>query len=276
MRSYLELMDKILTTGDLKPSRPGIDTRSLFGEHLRFDLQWGFPLITTKRLHFHSILTELLWFIKGDTNVKYLHDHGVTIWDEWADKDGNLGPVYGKQWRSWSGIKHDGKGRFACIEVDQLKNVQDRIRSHPNCRRHIVSAWNPMDVPNTVLPPCHLLFQFNVREQRVRDFTKPDAYHTVRYLDCHMYQRSADYFLDVPYNIASYAMLTMMMARATDLQPGNLIISFGDVHIYENHIEQCGEQLSRKPKMLPELWVDPTIKDIFEFRHEHFKLIDYK
>jgi thymidylate synthase len=252
MRQYLELLDHVLKTGVRKSDRTGTGTRSVFGYQMRFDLADGFPLVTTKKLHVRSIIHELLWFLRGDTNVRYLQDNGVTIWDEWADADGELGPVYGKQWRSWQST--DGSS------IDQMREVVEEIKSNPDSRRLIVSAWNVGDVPHMVLPPCHLLFQFYVAEGR---------------LSCQLYQRSADVFLGVPFNIASYAMLTQMVAQATDLAPGEFVHTLGDAHLYENHLEQAELQLSRQPRPLPTMRLNPAVKDLFAFRFEDFTLEAY-
>jgi thymidylate synthase len=245
-------MERILATGVEKRDRTGTGTLSVFGHQMRFDLAAGFPLITTKKLHLKSIVYELLWFLAGDTNVKYLNDHGVTIWDEWADERGDLGPVYGQQWRSWPAP--DGR------EIDQIAAVVDMIRRNPDSRRLIVSAWNPADVDKMALPPCHCLFQFYVAEGR---------------LSCQLYQRSADVFLGVPFNIASYALLTLMMAQVTGLRPGEFIHTFGDAHLYLNHIEQARVQLARPPRALPTMRLAPAVRDLFAFRYEDFALEGY-
>ncbi len=252
MKQYLDLMRRIRDEGVTKTDRTGTGTRSIFGHQMRFDLSQGFPALTTKKLHLKSIIVELLWFLKGDTNIKYLKDNGVSIWDEWADADGDLGPVYGHQWRSWP--KPDGG------TIDQIAWVEAEIKRNPDSRRLIVTAWNPADIPKMKLPPCHLLFQFYVAEGR---------------LSCQLYQRSADVFLGVPFNIASYALLTMMMAQATGLEPGEFVHSFGDAHLYVNHLEQTELQLSRAPRPLPTMRIDPSVKSIFDFRYEHFELTDY-
>ncbi len=254
MREYLELLERVLEEGASKSDRTGTGTVSLFGAQLRFDLQRGFPLVTSKKVHFKSVAHELLWFISGDSNIRYLQENGVSIWDEWADEDGNLGPVYGSQWRSWPTPTGSSKS------VDQLAEVIEQIRTNPDSRRMIVSAWNVAEVPNMKLPPCHLLFQFNVTHGK---------------LSCSMYQRSCDLFLGLPFNIASYALLVQMLAQATNLQPGELIISIGDAHIYSNHIEQVKTQLLREPRALPTLRLDPSIKSVFDFRYEHFLLEGY-
>jgi len=252
MQQYLDLMRRIRDEGVTKTDRTGTGTRSVFGHQMRFDLAQGFPALTTKKLHLKSIIVELLWFLKGDTNIKYLKDKGVSIWDEWADENGDLGPVYGHQWRSWP--KPDGG------TIDQIAWVESEIKRNPDSRRLIVSAWNPADIPKMKLPPCHLLFQFYVAEGR---------------LSCQLYQRSADVFLGVPFNIASYALLTMMMAQATGLEPGDFVHSFGDAHLYTNHLEQTELQLSRAPRPLPRMKIDPSVTSIFDFRFEHFELTDY-
>jgi thymidylate synthase len=252
MRQYLDLMQRILDEGVPKGDRTGTGTRSIFGHQMRFDLGDGFPLITTKKLHLKSILYELLWFLRGETNVRYLNEHGVSIWDEWADERGELGPVYGHQWRSWPG--RDGE------TIDQISDVVEQIRTNPDSRRLIVSAWNVADVSSMALPPCHLLFQFYVADGR---------------LSCQMYQRSADVFLGVPFNIASYALLTMMMAQVTELAPGDFVHTFGDAHLYDNHLEQARLQLAREPRPLPTLRIDPNVRSIFDFEYEHFLLENY-
>jgi len=253
MRVYLELMRRVLDEGVAKSDRTGTGTISLFGAQMRFDLREGFPLVTTKRLHLKSIIHELIWFLQGDTNIAYLKENGVSIWDEWADAKGNLGPVYGQQWRSWAAP--DGR------VVDQISDVLQEIRRNPDSRRLIVSAWNPADIPKMALAPCHCLFQFYVQNGR---------------LSCQLYQRSADLFLGVPFNIASYALLTHMMAQATGLEVGDFVHSFGDVHLYSNHIEQAKLQLSRDPKPLARLKLDPSVTDLFAFRAEHVSIEDYQ
>jgi thymidylate synthase len=252
MKQYLDLLDHVIKTGTKKTDRTGTGTISVFGYQMRFNLNEGFPLLTTKKLHLKSIIHELLWFITGDTNTKYLNDNGVKIWNEWADKDGNLGPVYGHQWRSWPA---DG-GR----KIDQLVNVIDSIKNNPDSRRHIVSAWNVGDLEKMALPPCHILFQFYVADGR---------------LSCQLYQRSADIFIGVPFNIASYALLTLMVARSAGLEPGEFVHTLGDAHIYLNHIEQVRLQLTREPYKLPVMKINPEIKDILKFRFEDFSLEDY-
>jgi len=254
MRSYLDLLQKVMDEGVDKGDRTGTGTRSLFGAQLRFDLAAGFPLVTTKRVHVKSVIHELLWFVAGETNVKYLQDNGVSIWDEWADDDGELGPVYGAQWRSWP---TPGQDR---THVDQLADVVAEIGKNPDSRRHVVSAWNVAELPTMALPPCHMVFQFAVANGR---------------LSCSLYQRSCDLFLGLPFNIASYALLTMMIARQTELEPGDLIISLGDAHIYSNHFEQVKTQLARAPRALPTMRLDPGVKDAFDFRYEHFTLEGY-
>jgi thymidylate synthase len=253
MQQYLSLLDHVLTHGVQKADRTGTGTISVFGYQMRFDLRDSFPLLTTKKLHLRSIIHELLWFLQGSTNTKYLTDNKVSIWNEWADKDGNLGPIYGYQWRSWP--KPDG------THVDQVKQVVDSIRKNPDSRRHIVSAWNVGDLDNMALPPCHLLFQFYVAHGE---------------LSCQMYQRSCDIFLGVPFNISSYALLTMMMAQATGLRPGEFIHTLGDAHIYLNHIDQVRLQLTRTPMPPPQLQLNPDVKNIDDYRFEDFQLINYQ
>jgi thymidylate synthase len=252
MRQYQDLMERILADGVEKRDRTGTGTLSVFGHQMRFDLSEGFPLVTTKKLHLKSIIYELLWFLRGDTNVKYLNEHGVSIWDEWADEEGDLGPVYGQQWRSWPAP--DGG------TIDQMANVVAAIRRNPESRRLIVSAWNPAEIENMALPPCHCLFQFYVARGR---------------LSCQLYQRSADVFLGVPFNIASYALLTMMVAQVSDLAPGDFVHTLGDAHLYLNHLEQARLQLSRTPRPLPRMRLNATIKDLFAFRYEDFVLEGY-
>jgi thymidylate synthase len=252
MRQYLDLMERILASGVEKRDRTGTGTLSVFGHQMRFDLSAGFPLLTTKRLPLKAIVHELLWFLAGDTNIKYLHDHGVTIWDEWADANGDLGPVYGAQWRSWPAP--DGRS------IDQISNVVDMIKRNPDSRRLIVTAWNPADVDKMALPPCHCLFQFYVAKGK---------------LSCQLYQRSADTFLGVPFNIASYALLTMMMAQVTGLKAGDFVHTLGDAHLYSNHLEQARLQLTRMPRALPVMTINPAVKDIFAFKYEDFKLEGY-
>ncbi len=252
MQQYLDLLRRVLDEGVAKSDRTGTGTLSVFGHQMRFDLADGFPLVTTKKLHTRSIIHELLWFIAGDTNTQYLNDNGVTIWDEWADDHGDLGPVYGHQWRSWSTPTGE--------TIDQLADVVGQIKTNPDSRRLIVSAWNPADVPQMALPPCHLLFQFYVAEGR---------------LSCQLYQRSADVFLGVPFNIASYALLTMMLAQVTGLEPGEFVHTLGDAHLYDNHLEQAERQISRDPRSLPTMRVDPSVNSLFDFRYEHFTLENY-
>ena len=252
MKQYLQLLNRILTEGVKKEDRTGTGTLSVFGNQMRFDLSDGFPLLTTKKLHLKSIIYELLWFLRGDTNLKYLKDHGVSIWDEWADANGELGPVYGHQWRSWP----DYNGGT----IDQISAVIDQIKHHPESRRMIVSAWNVAEVPQMALPPCHCLFQFYVANGK---------------LSLQLYQRSADTFLGVPFNIASYALLLMMVAQVTGLKPGEFIHTTGDTHLYLNHIEQAKLQLSREPRPLPTMRLNPDVKDIFSFKYEDFQLENY-
>ena len=259
MKQYLELLRHVIDKGIEKNDRTGTGTRSCFGYQMRFDLQQGFPLLTTKKLHLKSIIFELLWFLKGETNIGYLKEHGVRIWDEWADESGELGPVYGKQWRSWSGA--DGK------QIDQITDLIQQIKKNPDSRRLIVSAWNVAELPEMALMPCHVLFQFYV--------APPEKAGARRRLSCQLYQRSADVFLGVPFNIASYALLTLMMAQVTDLEPGEFIHCFGDVHLYNNHREQADLQLTRLPNPLPQMKLNPAVKNIFEFRFEDFSLENY-
>ena len=253
MQQYLDLLQYILDNGVEKSDRTGTGTKSCFGYQMRFDLQQGFPLVTTKKLHLKSIIYELLWFLKGETNIAYLKEHGVSIWNEWANENGELGPVYGKQWRSWEGA--DGK------IVDQVTDLIKQIKANPDSRRLIISAWNVADLPKMALMPCHTLFQFYVADGK---------------LSCQLYQRSADVFLGVPFNIASYALLTMMIAQVCDLEPGEFIHTFGDAHIYNNHIEQVNLQLSRKPLPLPTMKLNPSVKNIFDFTFEDFTLENYQ
>jgi len=253
MKPYLDLLRNVLEHGTRKEDRTGTGTLSVFGCQMRFDLAAGFPLVTTKRIHLKSVIYELLWFLRGETNVRWLQERGVTIWDEWADKEGELGPIYGRQWRAWPAP--DGR------HLDQLGRVVEEIRTNPESRRLIVSAWNAADLDRMKLPPCHVLFQFYVAEGR---------------LSCQMYQRSADVFLGVPFNIASYALLTLMMAQVTDLQPGELVLSFGDAHLYLNHLDQADEQLRRTPLPLPRMQLNPMVRSIFDFRYEDFELIGYR
>lgn len=253
MQEYLQLLQHILDNGAHKTDRTGTGTQSCFGYQMRFDLQKGFPLVTTKKVHLKSVIHELLWFLKGETNIAYLKEHGISIWNEWADENGELGPVYGKQWRSWEGKDHK--------VVDQISELIAQIRKNPDSRRLIVSAWNVTELPEMALMPCHTLFQFYVAEGR---------------LSCQLYQRSADVFLGVPFNIASYALLTLMIAQACDLKPGEFIHTFGDVHIYNNHREQVALQLSRQPYPLPVMKLNPAVKDIFSFTFEDFTLENYQ
>jgi thymidylate synthase len=253
MQAYLDLLQQILDRGTLKSDRTGTGTRSLFGHQMRFDLSEGFPLVTTKKVHLRSIIHELLWFLKGETNIRYLKENGVGIWDEWADADGELGPVYGKQWRAWEGAD----GRL----TDQVSELVAQIRTNPDSRRLIISAWNVADLPKMALMPCHTLFQFYVADGR---------------LSCQLYQRSADIFLGVPFNIASYALLTMMLAQVCGLQPGEFVHTFGDVHLYNNHVEQAKLQLTRKPYPLPVMRLNPEVKDIFGFTYSDFSLENYQ
>ncbi len=252
MKQYLDLLDHVLKNGIHKQDRTGTGTLSTFGYQMRFNLIEGFPLLTTKKLHLRSIIYELIWFLNGDTNIKFLNDNKVTIWDEWADADGNLGNVYGYQWRKWTASNGS--------QIDQITNVVESIKTNPDSRRHIVSAWNVGDLDNMALPPCHVMFQFWVAQGK---------------LSCQLYQRSCDIFLGIPFNIASYAMLTMMMAQVTGLQPGEFVHTLGDAHIYQNHIEQCKLQLSREPRQLPVLKLNPKVKNIFEFKFEDFTLENY-
>jgi thymidylate synthase len=251
-RAYLDLLAEVLQSGARKTDRTGTGTLSVFGRQLRFNLADSFPLLTTKKLHTKSILYELLWFLRGDTNIKWLQERGVSIWDEWADENGNLGPVYGYQWRHWR--TPDGR------EIDQIQNLISSLKSKPDSRRHIVSAWNPADVDKMALPPCHALFQFYVANGK---------------LSCQMYQRSADLFLGVPFNIASYAALTLMVAQVTDLKPGEFVLTLGDAHIYLNHLEQVREQLTRSPRPFPKLKLNPAVNELLDFRYEDFTLEAY-
>ncbi|MGM0921524.1 MAG: thymidylate synthase [Bacillota bacterium] len=252
MKQYLDLCKHVLQSGIVKEDRTGTGTISTFGYQMRFDLKEGFPLLTTKKLHLKSIIHELIWFLRGDTNVKYLQENGVRIWNEWADENGELGPVYGHQWRSWTGA--DGQ------TVDQISKLINQIKNNPDSRRLIVSAWNPADVDEMALPPCHCFFQFYVADGK---------------LSCQLYQRSADVFLGVPFNIASYALLTMMVAHVTDLEPGEFVHTFGDVHIYKNHLEQVDLQLTREVRALPKMRLNPDVKSIFDFTYEDFTLEGY-
>lgn len=252
MDQYLKLLDYTLKNGVEKSDRTGTGTISVFGYQMRFNLEEGFPLLTTKKLHLRSIIHELLWFLKGETNIKYLKENGVSIWDEWANEEGELGPIYGYQWRSWP--SHDGK------KVDQISQVVNSLKNNPDSRRHLVCAWNVGDIDRMALPPCHILYQFYVANGK---------------LSCQLYQRSADIFLGVPFNIASYALLTMMMAQVTGLKPGEFIHTFGDAHIYLNHMEQVKLQLSREPRPLPRMIINPEVKSIFDFKFEDFTLEGY-
>ena len=252
MKQYLDLMRHVLEHGTEKTDRTGTGTRSVFGWQMRFDLAQGFPVLTTKKLHLRSIIVELLWFLRGETNIAWLKERGVSIWDEWADADGNLGPVYGAQWRSWPAP--DGR------RIDQITELLDGLRRNPDSRRHIVSAWNPADIPSMKLPPCHALFQFYVADGR---------------LSCQLYQRSADIFLGVPFNIASYALLTMMIAQVCGLKPGDFVHTLGDAHLYSNHLEQARLQLSREPRPLPTMWINPEVTDLFGFTPDDFRLDGY-
>jgi thymidylate synthase len=259
MEQYLQLLQHIKATGVYKSDRTGTGTTSVFGYQLRFDLQKGFPLVTTKKLHLKSIIHELLWFLKGETNIKYLKDNGVRIWDEWANEQGELGPVYGKQWRSWAGA--DGK------TIDQITDLIQQIKKNPDSRRLIVSAWNVADLPEMALMPCHVLFQF---------YVAPSPNGGKPRLSCQLYQRSADVFLGVPFNIASYALLTLMIAQVCNLEPGEFIHTFGDVHIYSNHMEQVELQLTRAPYALPAMQLNPAVTNIFDFKYEDFTLQHYE
>ena len=252
MQQYLDLLHRILEEGKVKTDRTGTGTKSIFGHQMRFNLEDGFPVLTTKKLHLKSVIYELLWFLKGDTNVKYLQEHGVSIWNEWADENGDLGPVYGHQWRSWP----DHRGGT----IDQIQNVVDLIKHHPDSRRMLVTAWNPADISEMALPPCHCLFQFYVADGR---------------LSLQLYQRSADTFLGVPFNIASYALLLQMMAQVTGLKTGDFIHTTGDTHLYLNHIEQAKLQLTRTPRELPQMKLNPDVKSLFDFRYEDFELLNY-
>ena len=253
MKQYLDLLRHVMETGSDRGDRTGTGTRSVFGHQMRFDLADGFPVLTTKKLHLKSIIHELLWFLKGDTNIAYLKENDVHIWDEWADANGDLGPVYGYQWRSWP--THDGR------HLDQIVALVEGLKKNPNSRRHIVSAWNPALIDEMALPPCHCLFQFYVSDGK---------------LSCQLYQRSGDIFLGVPFNIASYALLTLMVAQVCGLQPGDFVHTFGDTHIYHNHFDQVREQLARTPKVLPKMVINPDVKDLFSFRFEDFELVGYE
>ncbi|MET0747056.1 MAG: thymidylate synthase [Rhizobium sp.] len=253
MKQYLDLLNQVMTAGVDRGDRTGTGTRGVFGHQMRFDLADGFPVLTTKKLHLRSIIHELLWFLRGDTNIAYLKENGVSIWDEWADEKGDLGPVYGAQWRSWP--TPDGG------HIDQIAKLITSIKTNPNSRRHIVSAWNPAEVDDMALPPCHCLFQFYVANGK---------------LSCQLYQRSADVFLGVPFNVASYALLTMMVAQVTGLEAGDFVHTLGDTHIYSNHFEQARQQLARTPKALPTMRINPDVKDIFSFKYEDFELVGYE
>jgi len=253
MQPYLDLVRRVLNEGEPRPDRTGVGTRSLFGQQIRFDLAAGFPLLTNRKIHIRSVIHELLWFIRGETNVRYLHEHGVRIWDEWADEQGGLGPIYGKQWRAWTAP--DGR------VIDQLQNVIEQIRRDPHSRRLIVSAWNVADLPRMALAPCHVLFHF---------YVSGDGR-----LSCQLYQRSADLFLGVPFNIASYSLLTLMIAQVCGLKPGAFIHTFGDLHLYSNHLDQARLQLTRQPRPLPVMKLNPAVKDIHSFRYEDFDLTGY-
>jgi thymidylate synthase len=266
MQTYLDMLRHVLDHGEKREDRTGTGTLSVFGYQNRYDLQAGFPLLTTKKVHFKSVVHELLWLIAGDTNIKYLKDNGVSIWDEWADDEGDLGPVYGEQWRRFglrgpAGALPGTSGQGFVEGSDQIKDILDQIKNRPRSRRIIVSAWNPLDVPKMALPPCHTLFQFYV--------------HTDGRLDCQLYQRSADIFLGVPFNIASYALLTCMVAQVCGLKPGSFVHTFGDLHLYLNHLEQAQLQLSREPKPLPQLKLNPAVTDLFAFKYEDVELVGY-
>jgi thymidylate synthase len=262
MKQYHDLLRLVLESGEDRHDRTGVGTLSIFGAQARFDLRENFPLLTTKKIHIKSIIYELLWFLRGDTNIRYLNEHGVTIWDEWADEHGNLGRVYGAQWRDWRGANS--------VRVDQIEKVIAQIKSNPQSRRLIVSAWNPAEIEQMALPPCHVLFQFYVSAAA----DSSDGEHRGE-LSCQLYQRSADLFLGVPFNIASYALLTLMIAQVCDLKPGDFIHTFGDLHLYLNHLEQAREQLTRDCRPLPRMRLNPAIKDIRNFRFEDFELLDY-
>ncbi|MGC6522463.1 MAG: thymidylate synthase [Candidatus Micropelagos thuwalensis] len=253
MLQYLTLLEKVMSEGVTRDDRTGTGTKSIFGYQMRFDLSKGFPLLTTKKLHLRSIIHELLWFLSGDTNISYLKENGVSIWDDWADENGDLGPVYGYQWRSWQ--TPDRR------QIDQIKNLVEQLKNNPDSRRHIITAWNPADVDDMALPPCHCLFQFYIADGK---------------LSCQLYQRSADIFLGVPFNIASYALLTMMLAQVLELEPGDFVHTLGDAHLYLNHLEQAQTQISRLPGALPTMKINPEKKDIFDFVFEDFSLEDYE
>jgi thymidylate synthase len=297
MKQYLGLLSEVLSSGTIKEDRTGTGTFSVFGRQLRFNLQDGFPLLTTKKIHLKSVIHELLWFLKGSTNIKYLNDNGVTIWDEWADKHGDLGPIYGAQWRSWPDIR--GARAADTRGIDQISQVIDQIKDSPDSRRLIVSSWNVGLIDEMALPPCHVMFQFNTRPMTFAErwkFFDPDkkrelnwvwstTSHAINYmdtvgapsrmLDCQLYQRSADIFLGVPFNIASYALLTMMVAQVTNTVPGEFIHTLGDAHVYRNHYNQALEQLTRRPRNLPRMHLNPAVKDIFDFKYEDFILEGY-
>jgi thymidylate synthase len=261
MQQYLDLVRRVRDTGVRKTDRTGTGTLSVFGHQMRFDLADGFPLVTTKKVHVKSVVHELIWFLAGDTNTGYLTDNGVRIWDEWADENGDLGPVYGKQWRSWAAPKGEGPSSTGPgREIDQITEIVETLKTNPDSRRMIVSAWNPADLPDMALAPCHCLFQFYVADGR---------------LSCQLYQRSADVFLGVPFNIASYALLTMMMAQVTGLKPGEFVHTFGDAHLYLNHLDQADEQLQRAPRALPRMEINPGVKSIFKFKYDDFTLSGY-
>lgn len=262
MKQYLELLDRVLSEGVTRDDRTGTGTKSVFGHQMRFDLSAGFPMLTTKKLHLKSIIHELLWFLSGDTNIAYLKENGVSIWDEWADENGDLGPVYGKQWRSWEAS--DGR------QIDQIKQLVAQLKHNPDSRRHIVSAWNPSDVEEMALPPCHCLFQFYVAPP-----LNENGENGKSRLSCQLYQRSADIFLGVPFNIASYALLTVMLAQVCDLEAGDFVHTLGDAHLYLNHLEQAEEQLTRTPGPLPNLRVNPAVRDLFAFTFDDFTVEDY-
>ena len=257
MKQYLDLLALVANEGITRDDRTKTGTRSVFGHQMRFDLSEGFPVLTTKKLHLKSIIHELLWFLKGETNISYLKEHGVSIWDEWADENGDLGPVYGSQWRSWPAPTADDPNRT----IDQITQLVSSLKTNPSSRRHIVSAWNPAEVDNMALPPCHCLFQFYVGDGK---------------LSCQLYQRSADIFLGVPFNIASYSLLTMMLAQVVGLKPGDFVHTFGDAHLYLNHLEQTELQLSRTPKTLPTMKINPNVTDLFAFKFEDFELVGYE
>ena len=258
MKQYLDLMRHVRDNGTKKEDRTGTGTASVFGHQMRFDLSDGFPMVTTKKCHLKSIVHELLWFLSGDTNIKYLQENGVRIWNEWADEDGNLGPVYGYQWRNWPQVGKDGCNGG---HIDQITQIIDQIKNNPDSRRIIVSAWNVGEIENMALPPCHMMFQFYVADGK---------------LSCQLYQRSADIFLGVPFNIASYALLTMMVAQVCDLAPGDFVHTLGDAHLYSNHMEQVEEQLSRKPFPLPVMKINPDVQSIFDYKFEDFELVGYE